>query len=149
MLTQLAGVSLLVVQALGSPLSTSHVVDRSNVNQQLAIAPLHTSTVPENHVQDSYIVVLKEGVDVASHANFAMAAHAEDDLSSDLSGVTHVYDGQIKGYAGRFANSTLAKLRTMEEVDYVEHDQLVFASDIDKQAPWVSGVLRAISFAPI
>ncbi|KAG9042276.1 serine protease [Tulasnella sp. UAMH 9824] len=137
MRTQLAGVSILVISAAASPLSTSHfVVDRSGSNQHLAIAPLHQSNVPENHVQDSYIVVLKPDVDLTTHTNVVASTHAEDPLAGEDSGLIHVYDGQIKGYAGRFANSTIAKLRTMPEVDYIEHDQLVWASDIEKGAPW-------------
>lgn len=137
MLSQLAGVSILVISVAASPLSTSHfVIDRSSSN--LAIAPLHQSNIPENHVQDSYIVVLKSDVDLTTHTNVVASTHAEDPLAGEDSGLTHVYDGQIKGYAGRFANSTIAKLRTMAEVDYIEHDQLVWASEIEKGAPWVS-----------
>lgn len=147
MLSQLAGVSILVISVAASPLSTSHfVVDRSGSNQHLAIAPLHQSNVPENHVQDSYIVVLKSDVDLTTHTNVVASTHAEDPLAGEDSGLTHVYDGQIKGYAGRFANSTIAKLRTMAEVDYIEHDQLVWASDIEKGAPWVSPCQMAAPF---
>lgn len=147
MRTQLAGVSILVISAAASPLSTSHfVIDRSGSNQHLAIAPLHQSNVPENHVQDSYIVVLKPDVDLTTHTNVVANAHAEDPLAGEDSGLVHVYDGQIKGYAGRFTNSTIAKLRTMPEVDYIEHDQLVWASDIEKGAPWVSPIRT--EFAP-
>ena len=150
MLTQLAGVSLLIIQAAATPLSTSPIVDRISdraANQYRVIAPLHESSAPETHVQDSYIVVLKDGVDLTTHAAVVDSVHAEDPLEGDVSGLTHVYDGQIKGYAGKFRNSTIAKLRAMVEVDYIEHDQMVFAREIEKGAPWVSIFL--FSYSPV
>ncbi|KAG8905065.1 serine protease [Tulasnella sp. 403] len=136
MLVQLAGVTLLVIQATATPLSTSYNVERSTSNQHIALAPLHRSTQPENHIDDSYIIVLKDGIDLTTHTAVVQGMHTEDALNSDGSGLTHVYDGPIKGYAGRFGNTTVAKIRAMAEVDYIEHDQLVWATEIERSAPW-------------
>ncbi|KAG8962349.1 serine protease [Tulasnella sp. 419] len=126
-------VLVFAAHSLASPLSTYHLVERQ-IDGGLSLAPLLTSSIPESHIENSYIVVLKDGVDLTSHTNLVMNAHSED--SSDLSGLKHVYDGQIKGYAGQFSSSTIHKLRAMAEVDYVEHDQLVWASEIETGAPW-------------
>ena len=137
MFTRIATLTILVATVTSSPLTTSHIVERLSATQQRVIAPLHVSSQPENHILNSYIVVLKDGVDLASHTLVVKDVHAEDPLDGDVSGLTHIYNGQIKGYAGRFANSTIDKLRTMAEVEYIEHDQTVWASEVENGAPWV------------
>ncbi|KAG8924970.1 serine protease [Tulasnella sp. 418] len=113
-------VLVFAAHSLASPLSTYHLVERQ-IDGGLSLAPLLTSSIPESHIENSYIVVLKDGVDLTSHTNLVMNAHSED--SSDLSGLKHVYDGQIKGYAGQFSSSTIHKLRAMAEVDYNDVDE--------------------------
>ncbi|KAN0130153.1 Peptidase S8/S53 domain containing protein [Lactarius tabidus] len=80
---------------------------------------------------------------VGNHYNFLQAAHSEDPLLDDESGIRHVYDSHIKGYAGRFTDTVLESIRQQPEVDYVERDQIVRTQDEivktqDKQtgAPW-------------
>ena len=41
--------------------------------------------------------------------------------------MTHIYDTHIKGYAGKFTENTIDRIREMPEVDFVERDQLVEA----------------------
>ncbi|KAG8862602.1 serine protease [Tulasnella sp. 330] len=137
MFSQLVGVSLLAVQVYATPLSTYTGSSGSNANQQISIAPLLLSTVPDTHIPNSYIIVLKDGADLTSHTNTVQAAALSDDEPLPVaSGLTHVYDGPIKGYAGKFSNATVAQIRTMAEVDYVEHDQMVYATDVEHGAPW-------------
>ena len=66
-------------------------------------------------------------------------------LLHDGAGLSHVYDGHIKGYAGVFSESTLKQLRAMPEVDFIERDQIVRTTDIGTQnsAPWVRVTLTA------
>lgn len=73
--------------------------------------------------------------------NFLLAAHTADPLVGDESGISHVYDDHIKGYAGRFTDSVVEQIRRMPEVAYVEKDQIVKTQEIQKSAPWVSLVL--------
>ena len=153
MLTQLAGVSLLIIQAAATPLSTSPIVQRAS-NQYRVIAPLHESSAPETHVQDSYIVVLKDGIEptlVSNHMNFLQNVHAADAAADAFTGLTHVYDTHVKGYAGRFSDFVLDHIRSMPEVAFVERDQIVRTLEVERGvdmdvegsktqngAPWVS-----------
>ena len=50
-----------------------------------------------------------------------------DPEADAFAGLTHVYDGHILGYAGKFSKNVIDHIRMMPEVDYVEHDQVVRA----------------------
>ncbi|KAL1744814.1 peptidase S8/S53 domain-containing protein [Schizophyllum fasciatum] len=121
----------LAAVAYASPLSTStERLQRSS----LTLAPFHTAEQPHKPIDNSYIIMLKPDLHPAlleNHLNFLQAAHAEDPLLEDLSGVQQVYDGHVKGYSGRFTDRLVQQLRTMPEVDYIEQDQLVHTMDID------------------
>ena len=65
-----------------------------------------------------------------------------DDDEDD--GLRHVYDGVIKGYAGRFSHAVLQQIRSMPEVDYVERDQIVRIQDVQYGAPWVGFPLTLV-----
>ena len=72
--------------------------------------------------------------------NFLQDIQSEDPLvGDDLSGVRHVYDGLLTGYAGRFTASVINRIRASPEVAYIEKDQLVHTTqlEIQKSAPWV------------
>lgn len=70
--------------------------------------------------------------------NFLLAAHSDDPLfGDDFAGVTHVYDGHITGYAGRFTQNVIEQIRRLPEVKFVEKDQIVRTQDIQRSAPWV------------
>ena len=75
-----------------------------------------------------------------NHLNFLTAAHESDTLLADdaFSGLKHVYDGLIKGYAGSFTDNVVEQIRRMPEVAYVERDQIMHTVDVQKGAPWVS-----------
>ena len=127
--------------SLASPLSTSHDGLGFRSPRPQPIAPLnHPGVAPHRVLNDSYIVMFKDGVHPASfdnHFNFLAQAHEADPLDHEDAGLTHVWDAHIKGYAGRFSRDVLELIRRQPEVDYVEHDQIVHALDTQKSAPWV------------
>ena len=136
--------SLLTVSIAASvfatPLSTYSVVHANP--SPLTIAPLVVSDHPHGTVNNSYIVMLKDDLPAAlmeNHINFLMAAHNADPLvGDDMAGISQIYEGHVKGYAGRFTNNVLDQIRRMPEVAYVEKDQIVRIQDVQKSAPWVS-----------
>jgi len=73
-----------------------------------------------------------------NHLNFLSAAHESDTLLADdaFSGLKHVYDGLIKGYAGSFTDNVIEQIRRMPEVAYVERDQIMHTVDVQRTAPW-------------
>jgi cerevisin len=131
----------IVASVFATPLSTSSVVYANP--SPLTIAPLVVSDHPHGTVNNSYIVMLKDDLPTSlmqNHINFLMAAHDADPLvGDDMAGISQIYDGHIKGYAGRFTTNVLDQIRRMPEVEYVEKDQIVRTQDIiQKAAPWVS-----------
>lgn len=143
-MSSLIYLSLLFVSAAASPLSTPfHDVPRQR--SAFTLAPLHTASLEYQHpsLNDSYIIMLKHDLDPSlmdNHFNFLQSVHEESMFAGDdNSGVRQVYDSHIKGYAGRFTEGTIYKLREMPEVQYIEQDQIMWASELDVQkgAPWV------------
>ncbi|KAJ7736573.1 peptidase S8/S53 domain-containing protein [Mycena maculata] len=110
-----------------------------------SFAPLLGGDRPHGLINDSYIVVLKKETSVAhlrNHVNFLQAVQKENPLLGGNIGIRHVYDGPINGYTGRFSETAMHQLRSMPEVEYIEHDRLVHTIgtlDIATQtgAPWV------------
>ena len=127
--------------ALATPLSTSSDGAVRRYNRPYAIAPLHHPGVPAHKViNDSYIVMFKDGVHPAAfdnHFNFLQQAHESSPLDREDGGLTHVWDAHIKGYAGYFSREVVERIRRQPEVEYVEHDQIVHALETQKSAPWV------------
>jgi len=83
--------------------------------------------------------MLKKDLPLAAldnHYNFVHAAHAEDPHFDFDSGIRHKFDSHIKGYAGKFTDQVLQRIREMPEVDYVERDQIVKTQEIQTSAPW-------------
>lgn len=139
-------VASLVSSALASPLSTSPYA--SQRRPYLGVAPLVEVEHIHGTINNSYIVVLKDDVSpllMQNHLNFLQSAHQSDALLDDgvASGLRHVYDTHIKGYAGQFTNGVLDQIREMPEVDFIERDQIVHTTDdvspvgTQKGAPWV------------
>src|SRR5712671_4348739 len=131
----------LAASVLATPLSTSHQHDVSQ-RAPFYLAPLHTAEheAPHGLVNNSYIVMLKKDLPLAAldnHFNFVRVAHAEDPHLDDDSGIRHIYDSHIKGYAGKFTDRVLERIREMPEVEYVERDQIVKTQDTQLTAPWV------------
>lgn len=151
-------ITLLAVSLVSAtPLSTYHGTDR-HVASGMTLAPLMSHEHPHGSVNNSYIVMLKDGVDpalMANHMNFLQNIHAADPEADAFAGLTHVYDSHIKGYAGKFSSNIVEQIRMMPEVDYVERDQMVRTLEVEryqefeaekhatqKGAPWVSIVTR-------
>ncbi|BGP21763.1 autophagic serine protease Alp2 [Rhodotorula toruloides] len=123
----------------------------------------HTQPTLAHVVQDSYIVVLDDSLtdhDVDAHHALVDSVHAQTEhtlaqASSSSSaartrrhGVKHRFQvggkrhharrsgPKLKGYSGTFHERTVDRIRAMKGVKYVERDSLVWASDIEKGAPW-------------
>ncbi|KAG7449973.1 uncharacterized protein BT62DRAFT_944586 [Guyanagaster necrorhizus] len=91
--------------------------------------------------------MLKDNTDssmMESHLNFLQMTHESDPLVSQFSGIQQVYDGHIKGYAGKFSQNVIEQLRTAPEVEFIEKDQIVRTMEIEtvdvsavqRGAPW-------------
>ncbi|TFK50821.1 hypothetical protein OE88DRAFT_1659912 [Heliocybe sulcata] len=149
MTPSILSLSLLAVSlassALATPLSTS---PQYASRQRLVPAPFMEEAHPHGTVNNSYIVMLKNELPTAlmqNHLNFLQSVHEADPLQGEESGLRHVYDGHVKGYAGHFTESTLDAIRSAPEVDYVERDQIVRTMEVQslesslktqKGAPW-------------
>ncbi|EIW54006.1 uncharacterized protein TRAVEDRAFT_153966 [Trametes versicolor FP-101664 SS1] len=147
-MTRLLYVTLLAVSlASATPLSTYHETPRQRAG--FTLAPLVAEEHPHGTVNNSYIVMLKDGLAPAlmqNHMNFLQNVHASDPLGDLLGGITHVYDAHVKGYAGKFSDATVDQLRQLPEVEYVEKDQIVRTLEIpgvevekhttQTKAPW-------------
>ena len=152
-MSRLLCVTLLAVSlASATPLSTYHATTREVAG--MTLAPLMEAEHPHGTLNNSYIVMLKDGVApvlMANHMNFLQSVQAADPEADTFAGLTHVYDGHILGYAGKFSKNVIDHIRMMPEVDYVEHDQVVRTLEVErhadfetakhatqKGAPWVS-----------
>lgn len=140
--------------ALATPLSTNYNVPRIPL-KGVSFAPVHVPNVePHNLIKDSYMVRFKDDVHPSvfdAHFNVLDDVHREFPLLDELeSGLIHVWNSHIKGYAGKFSREVVDYIRTLPEVDYIEQDQVVYALDTQKQAPWVcflviDGVAQALT----
>ncbi|KAG9086218.1 serine protease, partial [Ceratobasidium sp. 392] len=145
MITVAVTLGLLVVPALGTPLSTStEPLARGLTGLNLAPVVSHPSA-EQALIPNQYIVVLKPEAtvkDIHAHTLLVQEHHEAADPFADSPALTHVYDGDLKGYAGKFSDNTLDKIRALPEVDYVERDQVVYAitepatQSVQKGAPW-------------
>ena len=133
--------SILITSVIATPLSTPHDFPRQR--SPLALAPFHTLQAEHQDkvLNNSYIIMLKDDIHtsaVDNHFNFLQSAHDEDPLLADGPvGISQVYNGHLKGYAGRFTDSVIQRIREMPEVAYVEQDSIVHALETQKFAPWV------------
>jgi len=97
-------------------------------------------------IDNSYIVLLKDDLptDVKEdHMNFLLSALADDPFVGDhLAGISHVYNGHITGYSGRFTERVIEQIKKMTEVKFVEKDQIVYVQEVQRSAPWVSSSLN-------
>ncbi|TBU58464.1 peptidase S8/S53 domain-containing protein [Dichomitus squalens] len=135
-MTRLLYVTLLAVSLVSAtPLSTYH--DSPRRVSGMTVAPLYVEEHPHGTVNNSYIIMLKDGTAptlLANHMNFVQTVHAADPEANAFAGLTHVYDGHILGYAGKFSKNVIDHIRMMPEVDYVEHDQVVRTLEVERHA---------------
>ncbi|KAF9428980.1 serine protease [Podila epigama] len=110
------------------------------------LAPVISSVEAET-IPDSYFVVFKSGVRASDNAAWVQELHqtnlkqsgCHESVNSEqpFEGIKHVYDmGEFQGLAGQFHPEVLNEIRKNPDVDYIERDQVVYANDIQKQAPW-------------
>ena len=123
--------SIFIASAIASP----HV--------RSPLAPFHTLKAEHQDrvINNSYIVVLKDGLPasaVGNHFNFLQAVDGEDPLIADGPvGISHVYNSYLTGYAGRFTDGVIQRIREMPEVSHVEQDSVVHTYETQRSAPWV------------
>ena len=143
-----------VLGVTATPLSTSPY-DIPSERSQYSSAPLLVAEHPHGTVNNSYIVMLKKHTTpmlLQNHMNFLQQTHEENPLVAEdaaFTGLRHIWDSHIKGYAGTFSEQVIDAIRQMPEVDYVEMDQIVRTLDMnvtsahDTQigAPWVSSTI--------
>ncbi|KAJ7148565.1 peptidase S8/S53 domain-containing protein [Mycena crocata] len=128
------------------PLTNCHTDPNSPLHERPSFnfAPLLGGDQPHGMINDSYIVVLKKdvaGTHLQNHFNFLQSVQEETPLLGGDAGIRHFYDGPINGYSGRFSQAVIQQLRSMPEVQYIEHDQLVHTVGsmeikTQKGAPW-------------
>ncbi|TFK74715.1 hypothetical protein BDN72DRAFT_854009 [Pluteus cervinus] len=127
----------LVSSVVASPLSTDH--DMSYQRPALGLAPLMVSEHPHGTVNNSYIIMLKPEAasHLTNHLNFLEATQLLNPLQGEESGLRHVYQGPVTGYAGFFSQETVDQIRQMPEIDFVERDQIVrTTTEVQRGAPW-------------
>ena len=116
----------------------------------------HHSQVEALHEADSRINLLKAD-DADSTSSRPTRKHHGVKHKFHIGGNKHGHrrnahkSKQLKGYSGHFSESTLDAIRAMKGVKYVERDSLVYATELEKMAPWVrlpsfSFLFRFLSF---
>jgi subtilisin family serine protease len=91
-------------------------------------APLLAPAPEAKTVPDRYIVVLKAGADAPGLAQ--RTAHA-------FGGKVHyVYQAALNGFAATLPPQAVEALRQNPQVDYIEHDQLMYAVATQSPATW-------------
>ncbi|CAG8594361.1 7363_t:CDS:2 [Paraglomus occultum] len=110
------------------------------------LAPLVSSPGAET-IPDQYIVVFKSSATaerITCHHNDVRSMLAEENrkvkrgfMSELISGIKHYYDiGDFQGYSGKFSYDVLNKIRESDDVAYVERDQKVYPTVLQRNAPW-------------
>ena len=131
------------IPAGGSVLTTS--------GSPLPSFPFHTLQAqhPDKVLNNSYIVVLKDDLHssaMGNHFNFLQAAHEEDNLLADGPvDMSQVDNGHLEGYAGRFTDTVIQRIREMPEVAYLEQASVAHALDTQRFAPWVRSLNPPLS----
>ncbi|KAI8147331.1 peptidase S8/S53 domain-containing protein [Fennellomyces sp. T-0311] len=119
------------------------------------LAPLYVPADAEA-ITDSYIVMLKDHVDstqALGHCQWVsdsiMKRDNEEYLDKNAAlGIKHTYDSPgWRGYSGKFSQETLDRIRRSPDVEYVEHDSMVYATELQRNAPW--GLARISHREPI
>lgn len=122
-------------------LSLSFPVEHANFP---TLAPLYVSPGGSQDMNSSYIIIFRDDIPppvFTSHLQFIDHAKEANPLLGNTSqnGVAHVFDSVIaKGYSGRFSSEAIDMIRGRPEVKFVEQDQVVYTTDIQKNVPWVN-----------
>lgn len=107
-----------------------------------SVAPL-LAAEDADLIPDNYIVVLKKDLteqQLEDHHNLLAAFLAQHGGLVDEGGeneLRHVYDMDgLRGYAGKFTEEVIEHVRKAPEVDFVERDSVVYATALQRNAPW-------------
>jgi len=109
-------------------------------------APVISSTNAET-VKDQYMIILKPTVSetfLNGHlvwlTTFIQTANIQvddDSMPQEANTLKHIYNKpSLRGYAGRFTEDVIKYIRQVPEVDFIEKDSLVYASELQRNAPW-------------
>ncbi|KAL8277406.1 hypothetical protein RQP46_010246 [Phenoliferia psychrophenolica] len=150
--------------SLATPLPSSG--NSAVVPNSYVLAPIYTPPAPsgsasalttDGHIiRDSYLVILEDHLapsHVARHHQHVQDLHAQESGARTLvvggaperthGGVKHTFSvgkkvggKKLHGYSGEFSEHTLDRIRALEGVKYVERDSIVWASEVEKGAPW-------------
>ncbi|KAJ2163083.1 proteinase B [Coemansia sp. RSA 552] len=132
--TVVAVVAVIATTVVASPMQARAVT----------VAPLLDNYDGEN-IDDNYIVVLKDSAHPAKqrldgHFSWLTAdierANARAPAYRDSNRVSHVYGNTVVGYAGRFEPEVLERIRSSDDVAYVERDSVVYTQETQHGAPW-------------
>jgi len=135
----------LILPSLGMITGQLHIQDEGNKDEILSysshkIAPLYSS-IDAEEISDNYIVVFKDNVNImnsSKHTTWLLNLLQTSNGKESEEKIKHVFDlhSHFRGYSGKFSQETIEKIRTSDEVAYVEKDQIVHALDVDTDAPW-------------
>ncbi|TPX37754.1 hypothetical protein SmJEL517_g00441 [Synchytrium microbalum] len=133
-------IALLVAVATAARLPSDNLLRTQPHRQgQSEAAPL-LSAANANIIPNSYIVVLKEDAELDDHLLwFNSFLTAQLTRGIEINSLKHVYsidDGSYKGYSGIFDEELVETIRSSPEVKFVERDQMVYALDVEHNAPW-------------
>jgi len=108
-------------------------------------APVASATNAEI-VQDHYMVIFKPSAPESfldTHllwlTGFIQTSNLEMgvNVASEPNALKHVYNQpNLRGYAGRFTPEALEAIRRIPEVDFIEKDSMVYAMELQRNAPW-------------
>ena len=140
---------ILIASVIAMPPLTPHKTPSRS--SPLTLAPFHAP--PAEHqdkvLSNSYIIIFKDNLHTSAmdnHFNFLQIAHEEDPLLTDGPvGISRIYDGHLKGYAGHFTEVVIQRIREMPEVAYIEQDSIVRAFETQRFAPWVRSQIPVLS----
>ncbi|KAK4694136.1 hypothetical protein P7C70_g8790, partial [Phenoliferia sp. Uapishka_3] len=118
-------------------------------------SPSPSGLVTDSHIiRDSYLIILHDHLEshhIEQHHQLVEKIHKadkrlrvlKDTAGEELEGLVHRFSvgkksegKKLKGYSGKFSESTLDAIRALPEVKYVERDSIVWASEVEKGAPW-------------
>jgi subtilisin family serine protease len=98
----------------------------------------------EGVIAGKYIVKLKDGVDSRSFVNSKSLRNGDGVLAALRSSVEFTYDTAFNGFSAALDDTQLRSLDALEEVDFIEPDQIMTASgQIQSGAVW--GLARSSS----
>ncbi|EIW71266.1 cerevisin [Tremella mesenterica] len=135
-----------ILLGVGAAALLPFAVFATPISADPGLAPLSASPDAQ-HIDDSYIVVFKKGIDVdqiALHLNVVEGWHYASPLYAftsdgdvDTGGINHVYVPSTEhfnyaGYAGKFSPETIDSIRSAPEVAYVERDQVMHTLEIPR-----------------